>query len=424
VKLPCGPGTDEHWPRTHTYDRAMRVDLNFFGTVPMPDAGNAGPPPTDRRYGQADYIACYENLTSWAKSADHLGFNCIWFTEHHFQYEGYEVTPNLVLFGLAMAQHTSRIRLGQMFNVVPQWHPLRLAEDFAMADILTGGRMEFGVGRGTVPREAMALGTVVASGDNDMSAKDDQRNREMFEEAVEVIKNAWYNERFSYTGKHYQFPPPGIPDRGHTVTDYTLIPKVTRQVPIYQPVTSGETMEYVPRVGHRGVYWLMHPDLMAPRWEHYQRTYEEAHQTQLRAGENRVLVVNTHVGRTREAAMTAARNGHDEFARFLAPYGRFTNYLEADGTKKPFGVQPTLEESVNQQIAAIGSVDDVVDIFGMYRERFGVEHLCLFLDLPGLSREQITEQLHLLAEEVFPKLGTPLTALPAPEQSIRYTVPS
>jgi alkanesulfonate monooxygenase SsuD/methylene tetrahydromethanopterin reductase-like flavin-dependent oxidoreductase (luciferase family) len=172
------------------------------------------------------------------------------------------------------------------------------------------------------------------------------------------------------------------------------------------------------------VYWLMHPDLMAPRWEHYQRTYEEAHHTQLRAGENRVLVVNTHVGRTREAAMTAARNGHDEFARFLAPYGRFTNYLEADGTKKPFGVQPTLEESVNQQIAAIGSVDDVVDIFGMYRERFGVEHLCLFLDLPGLSREQITEQLHLLAEEVFPKLGTPLTALPAPEQSIRYTVPS
>jgi alkanesulfonate monooxygenase SsuD/methylene tetrahydromethanopterin reductase-like flavin-dependent oxidoreductase (luciferase family) len=401
----------------------FRCDLNFFGTVPMPDAGNAGPAPTERRYYQQDYIACYENLTAWAKEADVVGFNCMWFTEHHFQYEGYEVTPNLVLFGLAMAQHTCQIRFGQMFNVVPQWHPLRLAEDFAMADILTKGRMEFGVGRGTVPREALALGSRVASGDNDMSAKDDAFNREQFEEALEVIKSAWYNERFSYTGKHYQFPPAGIPDRGHTVTDMTLIPKVTRQVPIYQPVTSGETMEYVPRAGHRGVYWLMNPDLMEPRWQHYQDTYESAHGTTIRKGENKVLVVNAHAAKTREAAWSAARNGHDEFSRFLAPYGRFTNYKAADGSKLAFGVQPTLEQSCEQQIAAIGSIDDCVDVVSMYRERFGVEHLCLFLDLPGLSREQISEQIHLWGDEILPKAGLPLTALALPEQSPAYIVP-
>ena len=101
-----------------------------------------------------------------------------------------------------------------MFNVVPQWHPLRLAEDFALADIVTGGRMEFGVGRGTVPREAWALGTVVASGDNAMSAEHDRINREIFEEAMEVIKLAWYNERFSYRGKQFVFPPDDVPDRG------------------------------------------------------------------------------------------------------------------------------------------------------------------------------------------------------------------
>ena len=86
-----------------------------------------------------------------------------------------------------------------MFNVVPQWHPLRLAEDFALADIVTGGRMEFGVGRGTVPREAWALGTVVASGDNAMSAEHDRINREIFEEAMEVIKLAWYQGDASAT---------------------------------------------------------------------------------------------------------------------------------------------------------------------------------------------------------------------------------
>ena len=141
----------------------MRVDSNFFCTVPMPDAGDPSIPATARRFGNDSVIETYKNLVEWAKTADQLGFDTMWLTEHHFQYEGYEVLPNLILFGLHLAMLDQGLRLGQMFNVVPQWHPLRLAEDFALADILTGGRMEFGVGRGTVPREAWAFGTVVAS---------------------------------------------------------------------------------------------------------------------------------------------------------------------------------------------------------------------------------------------------------------------
>ena len=402
---------------------AIRSDLNYFGTVPMPDAGNTGPAPTERRYGLADYLACYENLAHWAQTADQVGFNGIWFTEHHFQYEGYEVTPNLILFGMAMARYTKNIRMGQMFNVVPQWHPLKLAEDFAMADILTGGRMEFGVGRGTVPREAMTLGSRVASGDNEMSAKDDAFNREQFEEAIEVIKAAWYNERFSYTGKHFQYPPTGIPDRGDTVTDLSLVPRPTRNVPIYQPVTSGETMEYVPRVGHNGVYWLMHPDLMEPRFDHFNKAWERAHGETLRVGQNKVLVLNVHVAKTREEAWKTGRNGHDEFTRFLAPYGRFTNYKSADGQKLAFGVQPSLEESVDQRIQLIDSVDNVAEALAMYIERFGIEHFCFFLDLPGLTREQMNEQIHLLGEEVLPKAGAPLTRLALPDLCLRFDPP-
>jgi alkanesulfonate monooxygenase SsuD/methylene tetrahydromethanopterin reductase-like flavin-dependent oxidoreductase (luciferase family) len=398
----------------------MRIDLNFYGSVPMPDAGNAGPAPTARRYGQADYLACYENLTHWAKTADKAGIHCMWFTEHHFQYEGYEVTPNLILFGLAMTRHTENIRFGQMFNVVPQWHPLRLAEDFAMADILTGGRMEFGVGRGTVPREAEALGSRVASGDNDMSVKDDKFNQEQFQEAMEVIKAAWYNERFSYTGKHYQYPPAGIPDRGHPVTDLTLIPKPTRQVPIYQAVTSGDTMEYAPRAGHKGVYWLMHPDLLAPRWEHYQETYEKHHGVSIRQGENRVQVLTLHAGETREKAFATGRNGHDEFTRFLAPYGRFTNYKNAEGGKFPFGVQPSVEESADQQIQLIDSIENCAAAIAMYKERFGVEHFVFFLDLPGMERTQLDEQIHMLTEQILPMAGITIEPLGAAKQDLTY----
>ncbi|HSH10942.1 MAG TPA: LLM class flavin-dependent oxidoreductase, partial [Ilumatobacter sp.] len=231
----------------------MRIDANFYGSVPMPDAGYDGPQPVDRRYGNDDYLACYENLTHWAKTMDRLGYDTMWLTEHHFQYEGYEVTPNLILFGLHLAKETQRLRLGQMFNVVPQWHPLRLAEDAAMMQILTDNRIQFGVGRGTVPREAQSLGGVVASGDNEMSAELDRINREIFEESMEIIKAAWTNETFSFSGKHFVLPPPGIPDRGSTVQNLTLVPKPIAPIDVWQAVTSPPTLDYAARVGHHAV---------------------------------------------------------------------------------------------------------------------------------------------------------------------------
>ena len=79
----------------------------------------------------------------------------------------------------------------------------------------------------------------------------------------------------------------------------------------------------------------------------------------------------------------------------------------------PFDFQPTLEDSNAQRIMAIGSIDDVVDAIGFYRDLLGLEHLCFFFDLPGLTRDEIDEQLHLVAEEVFPRLGETM-ARPAP----------
>ncbi len=391
----------------------MRVDMNFFGTVPMPDAGDPSIAPTSRRYGNADVLACYDNMLHWAETADTLGYDTLWLTEHHFQHEGYEVLPNLILFGVHAASRTRGLRFGQMFNVVPQWHPLRLAEDFALADILTGGRMEFGVGRGTVPREAESLGTVVASGDNEMAAELDRTNREVFEESMEIIKLAWGNERFSYRGKHFTLPPDGIPDRGGFVTDLTLVPRPTRPIDIYQPVTSPETIEYVPRAGHKAVYWLQHPEAQKQKWDRYAELRAQFG-TPVAPGQDRCLVLNVHVGRTREEAVARGRPGHDEFCKFLAPYGRFSSYRLPGGDKVPVGYQPSLEESIDQQIWAVGSVDDVVDTIGRYRDLLDLQHLCIFFDFPGLTQLEIDEQLHLVVEEVFPRLGEPVERRPLP----------
>ena len=382
----------------------------------MPDAGDDSISPTSRRYDNDAVIECYRNLVEWARTADSLGFDTMWLTEHHFQYEGYEVLPNLILFGQHLASQTKNLRLGQMFNVVPQWNPLRLAEDFAIADIITGGRMEFGVGRGTVPREAWPLGTVVASGDNDMSAEHDKINRQIFEESLEIIKRAWTNERFSFKGEHFTLPAEDIPDRGSNVDDLTLIPRPQRSIDIFQPVTSPETIEYVPRAGHKAVYWLQNADSQLDKWNKFAKIRDDMGKP-VAPGEDRCLVLNVHVGKTREAAMKKGKPGHDEFCRFLAPYGRFSSYRNPDGSKVAFDHCPTVQESIDQKIQAIGSVDDVVDTIGFWRDLLDLKHLIIFFDFPGLTRQEMKDQLHMVAEEVMPKLGETMDRRPLPSLS-------
>jgi alkanesulfonate monooxygenase SsuD/methylene tetrahydromethanopterin reductase-like flavin-dependent oxidoreductase (luciferase family) len=383
----------------------MRTDLHFYATVPMPDAGAGAPAPEDRRTTNADVITTYESLEHWARLADDLGYDTLWLTEHHFQHEGYEVTPNLILFGLHLAGMTKRLRMGQAFNVVPQWHPLRLAEDFATADILSGGRMVFGVGRGTVPRESQCLGAVVASGDNEMSREADRLNRERFEEAMEIIQLAWTEERFAFAGNHYVLPPAGIPDRGRTVSDLTLIPRPTRPIEIFQPVGSPRTLTYVAQQGYHGVFALASPQRTKVSWDRFADEAAAAGRT-LEAGEARALQMMVHVGATTEQAMRRVRNGHDEYVKFLAPYGRFGQY----GPDLPFAYAPTLEETRAARAMAIGSVDDVVDVLAEFRELLDLQHVLLFPEFPGLTREEIDEQMVLLAEEVMPRLGVELAA--------------
>jgi alkanesulfonate monooxygenase SsuD/methylene tetrahydromethanopterin reductase-like flavin-dependent oxidoreductase (luciferase family) len=382
----------------------MRVDVHFYGSVPMRVTGTDVPHPTERRATNADVVACYANLCHWAGEADRLGFDTMWLTEHHFQHEGYEVTPNLILLGVHLAGLTKRLRFGQFFNIVPQWHPLRLAEDFAMADVLTGGRLVFGIGRGTVPREAETLGAMVASGDNQMSRDADHTNREIFEEGVEVIKAAWAEERFSYSGKHFTFPPPGIPDRGATVTHLTLVPRpVHTPVEIFQPVTSPLTLAYAARVGHNGVFALAGAAQIPGNWEQFAAEAALAGRD-LGPGEGRCLQLIVHAGATTADAVRVGGPSFDEHVRFLAQYGRWRHVVPGAA----FNFAPTVDDARASGAMAIGSVEEVADVLGRWAERLPVRHMAVFPDLPGLTRQQVDEQLHLLASEVFPRIGVHL----------------
>src|SRR5262249_44936297 len=79
--------------------------------------------------------------------AEKLGFQSFWLTEHHFQPEGAEMSPNPLMVQMAVAAHTRRIRLGQAANIIVWHHPVRLAEQIALLDVISGGRVECGIGR-------------------------------------------------------------------------------------------------------------------------------------------------------------------------------------------------------------------------------------------------------------------------------------
>ena len=115
--------------------------------------------------------------------------------------------------------------------------------------------------------------------------------------------------------------------------------------------------------------------------------------------------MNIHVAKTREKAMIKGKPGHDEFANFLSPYGRFSSYRNPDGSKVAFNHCPTVQESIDQKIQIIGSIDDAVDTLGFWRDLLDLKNICFFFDYPGVTREEMSEQMHLVIEEVFPKLG-------------------
>ena len=103
----------------------------MFGGVEMEDLGAGRTDPIKHRYGPDQTWHATERILDMGVVADTAGYDFFMFTEHHFMHEGYEVIPNATLLGSVLAERTERIRIGAMFNVVPIWHPIRLAEDFA-----------------------------------------------------------------------------------------------------------------------------------------------------------------------------------------------------------------------------------------------------------------------------------------------------
>ena len=133
----------------------------------------------------------YREVLDQAVAAEDLGYDHVWLTEHHFLDNGY--CPSLLTVAGAIAAKTSRIKIGTWVLLLPLHHPLRVAEDAAVVDAISNGRLILGVGLGYRIEEFDAFGV----------AREDRP--ELVEEGIEVLRLAWRDEAFSYHGRHYHF---------------------------------------------------------------------------------------------------------------------------------------------------------------------------------------------------------------------------
>jgi len=169
-------------------------------------------------------------------------------------------------------------------------------------------------------------------------------------------------------------------------------------------VTSPPTADYVARERHKAVFWYQNRGMLKRNWRQYAELVKRYHGLQLRTGEDRQAVVNIALANSHEQAFELARPGHDEFWRFLGPYGWSKAYADEEGKSWMYGRIPSLEESIAQGAWLVGTADEVAsDLEGLQRE-LGLEYLSIFPHFPGMVREQAIEQMERFARDVRPRL--------------------
>src|SRR5690349_20003580 len=189
--------------------QAVLVKFSLFYPVAVAPATDLGTGLLGLDRGR--YRIMLGELKEQAQCADESGWTSLMLAEHHFEVEGYQVTPNPLLLNVFLAQHTTRLRHGQMGLVLPNWNPLRLAEDIAMADHLTGGRLDIGLSRGHQPRSVGVMGQHYrANAAGTGKAETEATNRRIVEEWFEVMRRSWTEDLWDFEGEFYTVPPRGL----------------------------------------------------------------------------------------------------------------------------------------------------------------------------------------------------------------------
>ena len=376
----------------------------YAGHVDLDDIGFEGTPVNDRWLSDEHLATVFDKSEAIATTMDRLGYSTFWAAEHRFQREGYECIPNLMMLFVHLAHLTQNIKFGCGFNVAPMWHPLRMAEDFAMADHMTGGRVIFGVGRGYHSRENEVLGAP-------STALDNEANRELFEDQVELILKAFRERSFSYHSKNYDIPPQ-IPYRGYELEEITLVPR-PRHLPVecWQPVVSATQrgLDFMAKHGIKGIIGGGAAaggatDKVMEGWRDALRRV--GRETEL--GTDLIVGFTYHIAETEQKAIEEARPYFEENMKMFAPLGFVRGLSDgqieaiADPKRARSANLPTLEQAIEAGSWLCGPPELIVEKLQDVQDRYpGLEEVNVG-SVIGTPQSVILEQLEIFAREVMP----------------------
>jgi alkanesulfonate monooxygenase SsuD/methylene tetrahydromethanopterin reductase-like flavin-dependent oxidoreductase (luciferase family) len=315
----------------------------------------------------------YDNALDAVRLADEAGFRTAWFPEHHLIQ--YIACPSPLMMAVNAAAVTRRIRVGAAILVIPYYNPLRLAGELGMADVLTGGRLEIGVGRGAFEYEFDRFGI------------DERIGAARLREGMEVVQGLLTQDDFAFTGETIRFGPA------------TAVPRPLQQPhpPIWVAARSPDTIRWALQHGY---------DLLATPWrEPFSRVQAlhaqvEALVAEVKPVRRPRLAVSrmSFVAETRDEAlraMEAIRVNHRIFTRL------FRNQAEVKGGfTRP---DPVADEFTAEQLLAnlvAGTPDDVVEKLRQY-EALGVDHFIMYAPF-GADHAVTMNSLRLFAERVMP----------------------
>ncbi len=343
--------------------------------------------PTELPDAPVEGADLYRTVIDQVRFAEEIGFGSVWLAEHHFHKFG-GMFPSTPMLGAAVAQHTKTIRIGPAVVLLPYHNPVRVAEDYATLDLLSNGRLEFGVGHGFVKWEAMVFRVPL------------DELRERFRENLDVVLKAWTEPQMSHKGRFYEFK------------DLAVWPRPYQQPhpPVWMAATASiESFEYSGRMGFHMMLipFLQEVKELRSKVEAYLAAREKAGLS----SPPRILgVYHIYVGEDGGEARASGAHGVKQYtsaaagAHSLTPNVQdpesYGSHLAARAATRGL----SFDDFVERNRVLIGSASEVREQIKYLREQLYLTDLAGLFALGGLAETQVRASMGRFMAEVVPGL--------------------
>ena len=355
---------------------AMKLGAFFLFEKPSPKTGEQ----------------VFREVLEQVRWAEELDYDEVWLAQHHFS--EYGIASALPVVAAAVARETRRIRIGTAVSILPFQHPIHLAEDWAAVDVLSGGRLDFGVGRGYQPGEFAGFGVPM------------EEATQRFDESLDIIRLAWTRDRFSYEGKIYK------------VDELAVHPKPLQKPhpPIYVAALQPASYERVGRMG-LGILaapLITPPEQMQENLNGYRRALRESGgdpDTMEYPIQQMVYVAETNDQARREAT--------PYFEWYFHTISRLITSKEQGPAPASYDFYRKSQEHLERvrmdriwerRAAAVGDPVRVAEILNDSRRDHGMNHLMAWVGVGGMPHDKVMRSMELLKREVWPRVIAPARA--------------